>query len=383
MKKIVLLGATGSIGTQTVEVVKDHADLFEIVGMSCGRNIDKFIELIDAVSCRYLCVQREEDAALLKVRYPEKVVFWGDAGLMKLAQLDEYDVLMNALVGFAGLKPTMAAISNKKDIALANKETLVVAGLFVTRACKENGVALLPVDSEHSAIFQALQGNRHSEINKLIITASGGAFRNKRRDELEDVTVEQALAHPNWAMGAKITIDSATMMNKGFEVIEAHWLFDVPFSKIDVVMHKESIIHSMVEYVDHSIMAQMAGPNMELPIQYAFSYPERLGTSIIEPLDLVKAGCLHFEKMDMERFPLLKLAYEIGEKQGLLPAVLNAANEEANLAFRQGKIKFLDIENLIFDAVNACENKEAECIEDLFEADAWARAYVKARLEAN
>ncbi|MCF0114327.1 MAG: 1-deoxy-D-xylulose-5-phosphate reductoisomerase [Erysipelotrichaceae bacterium] len=382
MKKIVLLGATGSIGTQTVEVVKDHSDLFEIVAMSCGKNIVKLKELLGKVDCKYLCVQNEEDVEVLKADYPDKEIYWGDEGLMKLAQLETYDVLMNALVGFAGLKPTMAAISHKKDIALANKETLVVAGLFVTKACKEHGVALLPVDSEHSAIFQALQGNKHSEINKLIITASGGAFRNKSRDELEDVTVQQALAHPNWSMGAKITIDSATMMNKGFEVIEAHWLFDIPFNQIEVVMHRESIIHSMVEYVDHSIMAQMAGPNMELPIQYAFSYPDRLTTSIIEPLDLVKAGCLHFEKMDMERFPLLKLAYEIGEKQGLLPAVLNAANEEANLAFRQGKIKFLRIEELIFDAVNACENREATCIEDLFEADAWARDYVKKCLEA-
>ena len=382
MKRCCVMGVTGSIGVQTVDVCSAHPEEFRITSMSAGRNIEQLKKLL-AVSpyCKAVCVQREEDCKALKEEYPDLEWVWGDEGLLTLSEREDYDLFVNALVGFVGLKPTMKAIEAGHDIALANKETLVVAGAFVTEACRRNHVALLPIDSEHSAIFQCLQGNRRDQLKRLIITASGGSFRDRTREQLKDVTVQQALSHPNWSMGAKITIDSATMMNKGFEVIEAHWLFDVDFDHIDVLIHKESVVHSLVEYQDNAVIAQLGTADMRLPIQYALSYPDRLVLKNSEPLDLAKVATLHFAEADFQRYPLLKLAYEVGRKQGTLPAVMNAANEEANAAFRKGKISFLQIEELVIGACRDLPYREAESLEDIFEADRQAREYVKSKLK--
>ena len=374
MKKIVLLGATGSIGTQTIDVIKKHPDLFELVAISVGKNIALLKDILNTIDIKYICTTEKHPE--LSLAYPNSVFYDGEAGLKKLASLNNYDLLINALVGFVGLKPTMLAIANHKDIALANKESLVVAGKFIREARFKSGVKIFPLDSEHSAIFQALQGNDIKEVNKLIITASGGSFRDKTRAELTNVTLNDALKHPNWLMGAKITIDSATMMNKGFEVIEAHWLFDIAYDDIEVVLHKQSIVHSMVEYKDFSIIAQMGNADMRIPIQYALSYPNRLRLQGTKPLSFKDCLQLDFEPIDFERFPLLKLAYEVGKKDGNLPAIMNAANEIANEAFREGKISFLDIEKYIFEAVNAADYISNASIQEVYQANTWARKYV-------
>lgn len=378
MKKIVLLGASGSIGLQTIDVCIHHKESFEIVGLSVGHNIEVLKDILTKVSVSYVCTAQYHKE--LVEEYPNIHFFHGDEGLLQLVSLS-YDVLVNALVGFVGLLPTLKAIELKKDIAIANKETLVVAGKFVSEAAKKHKVQLLPIDSEHSAIWQCLKGNDRKEISKLIITASGGSFRDKTREELKNVTVKEALKHPNWNMGAKITIDSATMMNKGFEVIEAHWLFDIPFEDIEVVMHPESIIHSMVQFKDHSVLAQLGLADMRLPIQYALTYPNRLEVYNSEALDLKKIGSLHFKELSFKRFPLLKLAYEVGKKQGTLPAVLNAANEEANALFLKGKIRFLDIEDFVMDACKDVWFKQDPNLEDILKADALAREYVRRKIE--
>ena len=380
MKKIVLLGASGSIGVQTIDVVLTHPDEFEIKALSIGYNVKVLKDILAKVHPEMVCVVKEEDAQTLSVEYPEIMFVHGDEGLIKLAELEGYDVLVNALVGFAGLLPTLRAIETKHDIALANKETLVVGGQFVMGAAKKHGVTLTPIDSEHSAIFQCLQGNQHHEVKRLIVTASGGSFRNRTRDQLVGVTVEQALSHPNWSMGAKITIDSATMMNKGFEVIEAHWLFGFDFDHIDVVMHPESVVHSMVEFVDTAVVAQLGTPDMRLPIQYALSWPRRLSLPS-ESLDFTKLSALHFAPASFERFPLLGLAYEVGRRQGNLPAVLNAANEVANQAFRDGRIEFLDIERLVIDTVNEFEFQSDVTLEDVIAADLKAREIVEMKIK--
>ena len=358
MKKIVLLGASGSIGLQTIDVVKNNLDLFEIVGLSIGNNIEILEKILLEISVKNICVKNEKDFLILKEKYKNINFYYGDEGLIHLVNLSDYDLLVNALVGFVGFKPTLAAIENKKDIALANKETLVVAGELVNKALERNNVKLFPIDSEHSAILQCLQGNNFKEVKKMIITASGGSFRNLSRNDLINVSVDDALNHPNWKMGAKITIDSATMMNKGFEVIEAHWLFNIDYDKIDVILHDESIIHSMVEYIDGAIIAQIGDADMRVPIQYALSYPNRLKRN--SNFSITDFKELHFKKMDYDRFPLLKLAFDVGKKKGNLPCVLNAANEVANNAFREGKISFLDIEKIVFKCV-----EEFEFIEDI------------------
>ena len=381
MKRLVLLGATGSIGVQTVDVVLKHPGQFEITALSAGRNIDGLRRILSQIDADTVCVISEEDAETLKKEYPGKTIVFGDEGLCYLASMQDYDVLVNALVGFAGFMPTLKAIESGHDVALANKETLVVGGELINEALKKHGRKLYPIDSEHSAIFQCLQGNNRQRLKRLIITASGGSFRTKTREELRDVTVEEALAHPNWAMGAKITIDSADMMNKGFEVMEAHWLFDVDYDDISVIMHRESVIHSMVEYTDHSIMAQLGAPDMRLPIQYALTCPDRFDLDLEEPLDLAKVGTLHFEEPDVRRFPLLALAYETGRKGGTLPAVMNAANEAANLAFREKKIPFLMIEDIVISAVYNAQRKDVHSVQDLLEADAWGRAYAEKMIE--
>ena len=382
MKRCCVLGVTGSIGVQTVDVCTAHPEAFQITSISAGRNIPQLKKLIAQLpQLKAGCVQEEADCQRLAQEYPDLEWVWGETGLLRLSERDDYDVLVNALVGFVGLKPTLQAIEAGHDIALANKETLVVAGAFVNAACHKHHVALLPIDSEHSAIFQCLQGSRREQLSRLIITASGGSFRDKTREELRGVTVAQALAHPNWSMGAKITIDSATMMNKGFEVIEAHWLFDVDFDHIDVLIHKESVIHSLVEYQDHAVIAQLGTADMRLPIQYALSYPERLELFNSQPLDLAAVGTLHFAPADFARYPLLGLAYEAGRKQGTMPAVMNAANEEANAAFREGKISFLDIEELVIDACRTLAFTETPSLDAIFEADRQAREFVKSHLK--
>ena len=375
MKKIILLGASGSIGMQTIDVCMHHHDRFEIVALSVGHNIQKLRSILKEVSVSDVCVIEEKDALLLENEYPDIHFHYGDEGILELLEL-EADICVNALVGFAGLAPSLKALAKRKVLALANKESLVVGGALVKAYVQKYEGTIYPIDSEHSAIFQALQGNRKEDVDALVITASGGSFRDKTREELKDVSVEQALHHPNWQMGARITIDSATMMNKGFEVIEAHYLFDVDFDRIEVLMNKESIIHSMVRYKDHSFMAQLGTADMRLPIQYALSYPERLELYAQDRLDLAKVGTLHFAKVDWQRYPLLKLAYEAGRKGGNLGAIINGADEAAIDLFLHHEISFLDIETMIFLAVENIPFLETVTYENLKQSDAQARAFV-------
>lgn len=376
MKQISVLGVTGSIGQQTVDVVLDHPDLFNIVGISAGKNIEKLIEIIDQVDPQYVCVLEKQDKILLEEKYPLIKFYSGQEGLVKIATLDEISIVLNAVVGFAGMVPTIEAIKKKKDIALANKETLVVAGHLIMPLVKEYQVSLLPVDSEHSAIFQSLNGENKKQVSKLMITASGGSFRDKTRDQLIGVSVQDALNHPNWSMGAKITIDSATMFNKGFEVIEAKWLFDMEFDDIVVYIHPESIIHSMVEYNDTAIMAQLGTPDMRLPIQYALTYPERYEIGGAKHLDLASIASLHFSSPDLTRYKALKLAYDAGKKGGSQPCVLNAANEQAVSLFLNNQIEFLQIEELVESALKHHQWVESPSMEQLIEIDRDAREYV-------
>lgn len=376
MKRLVLLGASGSIGTQTVDIIQQHPDLFELISFGVGKNINKAKEYLSIFpNIDTFSVGSKKDAEALQKEYPNKKVLFGESGMEELVSRDNYDVLVNALVGFAGFLPTLKAIETKHNVALANKETLVCGGELINKALKENECELYPIDSEHSAIWQSLRGNKKEQVKRLLITCSGGAFRNKSRDELKDATVEEALAHPNWSMGAKITIDSATLMNKGFEVIEAHWLFGIPYENISVLMHPESVLHSAVEYVDHSVIGQLGAPDMRLPIQYALTYPDRYSYQLDTPLDLTKLGTLHFDRPDTDRFPLLALAFEAGKKGGNLNAVMNAANEVANAAFRNHEIPFLMIEKIVIDAVHSVPFKELKTVQDVIDADTWGREY--------
>ncbi|MFS0879783.1 1-deoxy-D-xylulose-5-phosphate reductoisomerase [Bacillus sp. 7586-K] len=379
MKNISLLGATGSIGIQTLDVIASHPNEFKLVAMSFGTNYQKGIEIINKFHPKFVSVKDKATYDILRDTFTnEDITFhYGEEGLIEAAIYDGVDVLVNAVVGSVGLIPTLRAIENNITIALANKETLVTAGHIVTELAKKHNVSILPVDSEHSAIFQCLQGESEKSIERLIVTASGGSFRDKTRDELEGVTVEQALNHPNWSMGAKITIDSATMMNKGLEVIEAHWLFNMPYEKIDVLLHKESIIHSLVEFHDHSIIAQLGTPDMRVPIQYALTYPNRLPLVHGKRLDLSEIGQLHFEKADFRRFRCLQYAYESGKIGGTMPTVLNAANEEAVAAFLKGKISFLHIENLIETSLEKHDNIALPSLEQIQEVDKLTRRFVQ------
>lgn len=352
MKYISLLGATGSIGQQTIDVVRNHPEQFRIVAFSAGKNIPLVRTYINELKPELVSVQTKEDYETLKSEYQNVTFMYGAEGLVAVAVYHKASILVNAVMGSVGLYPTLQAIEAKKDIAIANKETLVTAGHLVMKAAEQAGVQLLPVDSEHSAIFQGLQGEQQKNVERLIITASGGSFRDRSREQLVGVTVEEALHHPNWSMGAKITIDSASMMNKGLEVIEAHWLFSLPYDKIDVVLHRESVIHSMVEFHDSSVMAQLGTPDMRVPIQYALTYPDRLPLIGKKRLNLVEIGKLHFEEMDLTRYPCLQYAYEAGKIGGTMPTVLNAANEAAVANFLEGRISFLEIETLIEKALN-------------------------------
>lgn len=376
MKGISLLGATGSIGTQTLDIIRNHPDKFKLVAMSSGQNIELTRAIIREFNPKLVSVTKKEDYERLKLEFSGEIKFlFGNEGLIEVAVHQDSAVLVNAILGSVGLLPTIQAIQAKKTIALANKETLVTAGHLVTEKAKENGVPIIPVDSEHSAIFQCLQGESDKNIERLIITASGGSFRDKNRQELTSVTVEDALKHPNWSMGAKITIDSATMMNKGLEVIEAHWLFDIPYDKIDTILHRESTIHSMVEFHDSSIMAQLGTPDMRLPIQYALTYPDRLPLKA-ERLNLAKLGRLHFEKMDLERFRCLAFAYQAGKIGGTMPTVLNAANEVAVAAFLEGRIGFLEIEDWIEKALESHQSIHNPTLETIIEVDSETRQKV-------
>ncbi len=376
MKKIAILGVTGSIGMQTVDVCVHHADMFEVVGFSAGRNITKLKEVIALLHPQYVSVILKEDMEVLKEEYPDIEFYYGDEGLVSIATLPEIELVLNSVVGFAGLKPTIEAIKARKDLALANKETLVVGGHLVMPLVKEYGVHLYPVDSEHSAIFQSMNGEKHDQVHKLLITASGGSFRDKTRDELVNVTKEDALKHPNWNMGAKITIDCATMINKGLEVMEAHWLFDMDYDDIEVYIHPESIIHSMVEYNDTAVIAQLGTPDMRLPIQYALTYPDRLEIANSKRLHLDEIMTLHFKKPDLERYPALALAYKAGRTGGSMPCVLNGANEVAVDLFLHDKISFLQIETLVEEAMNAHEPIDNPSLDQLIEIDQWARQFV-------
>lgn len=344
MKNIAILGASGSIGQQALDVIREHATDFNLVAFSVGKNIAYAQNIINEFKPDIVSVQYEED--IEKLSHLDVEIVYGDKGLLAVSTYHKTDLLLNSILGSIGLKPTMAAIEAGIDIALANKETLVVAGELVMNKAKEKNVKILPVDSEHSAIFQCLHGENNQNINKLIITASGGSFRDLTRDELKDVTLEDALNHPNWSMGQKITIDSATMMNKGLEVIEAKWLFDLNIDQIETILHKESIIHSMVEFNDSSIIAQLGTPDMRTPIQYAFTYTDRAPRDA-ERLNLAQIGQLNFKEMDFNRFKCIKLAYKALSIGGTMPVVLNAVNEVAVGKFLNKEISFLDIERMI------------------------------------
>lgn len=374
------MGATGSIGTQTLEIIREHPTEFNLAAFSVGKNIDLARKIIVEFKPELVSVKDINDCNTLKTEFPRVKFTFGEEGLIEVAIFEKSEILVNAVLGSVGLNPTLQAIECGKIIAIANKETLVTAGHLVIEAAKRNNVPLLPVDSEHSAIFQALQGEREKNIERLILTASGGSFRDRTREELENVTVKEALNHPNWSMGAKITIDSATMMNKGLEVIEAHWLFQMPYEKIDVLLHKESIIHSMVEFHDSSVIAQLGTPDMRVPIQFALTYPDRLPLPSSNRLNLAQIGKLHFQEMDIERFRCLHFAYIAGKAGGTMPTVLNAANEVAVAAFLEGKIHFLQIEDLIEKALSAHQTIEHPSLTTIHQVDKETREYVRSLL---
>ena len=347
MKKIAILGSTGSIGTQTLDVVFEHQDI-EVVGLACGGNIRLLEEQIRKFHPKKVAVWEEKDALSLKasIRDLDISVSYGMEGLLEIATMDEMEILVTAIVGMLGIRPTIAAIEKGKTIALANKETLVTAGHIIMPLAKEKNVSILPVDSEHSAIFQSLNGERHNRISKILLTASGGPFRGRKREELQNIQVEDALKHPNWSMGKKITIDSSTLVNKGLEVMEAKWLFDVNLDQIQVVVHPQSVIHSAVEFEDGAVIAQLGTPDMRLPIQYALYYPNRRSLSG-KRLNLFEVKNLTFEEPDLDTFKGLALAYEAMKKGGNIPTAFNAANERAVALFLNRKITYLEIIDMI------------------------------------
>lgn len=375
MKSMVILGSTGSIGTQALDVARLRD--FTVKALTSNSNIDLLEKQIREFKPEIAAVADENRAAELRIKVADTdtKVLGGEEGICAAAQLDT-DKVLNSIVGIAGLKPTLAAIEAGNDIALANKETLVAGGELVTTRAKEKGVAILPVDSEHSAIFQSLQGSPGKQsVKRLILTASGGPFFGRTRDDLKDVTVEQALKHPNWSMGAKITIDSATMMNKGLELIEAAWLFDMPADKIDILVHRQSVVHSLVEYVDNSVIAQLGVPDMRVPIQYALTYPERY-ESPAKQLRLEDCKTLTFEQPDYDTFSCINLCRQAITKGGIYPASANGANEAANKLFRDGKIKFLDIADAVAGVLDSTEFLPCDSLENILLADSRAREKV-------
>ncbi|MFF5993349.1 1-deoxy-D-xylulose-5-phosphate reductoisomerase [Lysinibacillus sp. KU-BSD001] len=377
MKKISLLGATGSIGLQTIDIILANQQEFQLVAFSSGRNIEKTREIIRQLKPEIVSVQEESDALALVKEFPNVQFTYGTKGLIDVATHPETTVLVNAVLGSVGLESTLAAIRMGKTIAIANKETLVTAGHLVMAEAKKYNAPILPVDSEHSALYQSMNGENPKAIERLILTASGGSFRDKTRAQLEGVTVKDALNHPNWSMGAKITIDSATMMNKGLEVIEAHVLFDMPYDHIDVLLHRESIIHSMVEYHDTSVMAQLGTPDMRVPIQYALTYPDRIPLVGGKRLNLAEIGKLHFQEVDFDRYRALKLAYEAGRTGGTMLTAMNAANEAAVALFLQEKITFLQIEDCIERVMDAHDNISLPDLQTILHVDSETRKMVQ------
>lgn len=369
MKKIAILGSTGSIGTQTLEIVRENPDL-KVVALAAGSNVKLLEEQIREFKPKLVSLQSEEACEDLKARIADLQVevVPGMEGLIRIAEMEESEVLVTAIVGMIGIRPTIAAIKKKKDIALANKETLVTAGHIIMPLAARMGVSILPVDSEHSAIFQSMQGENKERISKLLITASGGPFRGKTKEELKNIQVEDALKHPNWSMGSKITIDSATLVNKGLEVMEAKWLFDVDLDRIQVVVHPQSIIHSMVEYVDGGIIAQLGTPDMKLPIQYALFYPDRRPMNG-KRVDFYELGNITFEKPDMETFTGLQLALRAAREGGSMPTVFNAANEKAVSLFLNRKIRFLEIPEIIEMCMDAHKRIENPDVAEILEAE--------------
>ena len=371
MKNVVLLGSTGSIGTSTIKVAEDLRGHIRLVGLGAGNNVELLQEQADRFQPEAISITDPTKAEQLRARH--KQVYSGPEGLIKLATLPSANIVLIAIVGTAGLKPALAAIRAGKDIAVASKEILVMAGEIVMREAAQHGVRVLAVDSEHSAIFQCLDGKPVSSVRRLLLTASGGPFRNTPKDEFPKITVERALKHPSWVMGKKITIDSATLFNKGLEMIEARWLFGIEMNRVDVVIHPQSVIHSMVEFVDGSIIAQLSTPDMCLPIQYALTYPERIGSQRVQT-DFARIGSLTFEQPDFDRFPAPKLARRAGEIGGTLPAVLNAANEVAVEAFCARKITFDQIPSLVARTMDRHQTISHPTLDQILEADAWARA---------
>lgn len=374
MKQIAILGSTGSIGTQTLDVVRQYPDAFNVYALTANRSIDLLIQQAIEFNPAVVCIADEslyhplrEALSDLPIR-----VMAGTKAIAEMVTMPAIDVVVAAMVGYAGLRPTIEAIKAKKTIALANKETLVVAGDIICRLAQRHHVKILPVDSEHSAIFQSLVGEDMDSVEKLLLTASGGPFRNYTYEQMQHVTAAQALQHPNWEMGAKITIDSASMMNKGFEVIEARWLFDIPVEKIQVLVHPQSVVHSAVQFVDGSVKAQLGTPDMRMPIQYALTYPERW-QSQVPRLDLFSTQQLTFEEPDMQRFPNLRLAYEAIDRGGNMPCILNAANEVVNLAFRENKCGFLQMSEIIEQTMNRTSFIAQPTYEDYVQTDAEAR----------
>jgi 1-deoxy-D-xylulose-5-phosphate reductoisomerase len=382
LKYVSILGVTGSIGTQTLDVIRKDKDKFNLVGISANTSYEKVVNIIDEFYPKYVAMMDKESFNKIKEYCREKnfdiEVLHGLEGLNTIATIKEVDIVVTSIVGMIGLIPTLKAIEARKNIALANKETLVVGGELVTKAARDNNVSILPVDSEHGAIFQCLQGNKLNEVHKIILTASGGPFRGRKIDELREILPEQALKHPKWNMGKKISIDSATLMNKGLEVIEAHWLFNVDYNDIEVLVHPQSIIHSMVEYIDGSVMAQLAAPDMRLPIQYALNYPDR-SQSVIQRLDFYNIRELTFERPDLDTFKGLKLAFEAGKAGGLMPTILNAANEAVVELFLNYKIRFLDIPNIIEECMNKFPNSCRLDLEELLSMDKMVREFVYKR----
>ena len=382
MKQIAILGSTGSIGTQTLDVVRQHPNEFSVYALSAHRSLDLLIQQALEFNPAVVCIADERLYQPLREALsdlPIKVMA-GEKAIAEMVTMPAIDVVVAAMVGYAGLRPTIEAIKAKKTIALANKETLVVAGEIICRLAKRHQVSILPVDSEHSAIFQSLVGEDMHSVEKLLLTASGGPFRTFTYEQMLHVTAAQALQHPNWEMGAKITIDSASMMNKGFEVIEARWLFDIPVEKIQVLVHPQSVIHSAVQFVDGSVKAQLGTPDMRIPIQYALTYPARW-LSDVPRLDLFAVKQLTFEKPDMQRFPNLRLAYEAMEKGGNMPCILNAANEVVNLAFREGKCGFLQMSEVIEQTMGTTSFITEPTYEDYVQTDKEARKIAKELLK--
>jgi len=383
MKRISLLGATGSIGVNVLEVVRKFPEQYQIVAMAAGTNVDLLAAQVQEIQPELISVLNEERVAALRKLLPEKFhnrIVFGTEGNKQVAAFPSADITISAIVGAAGLLPTLAAIEAGKDVGLANKETLVMAGKIVMTKVRENCVQLLPVDSEHSAIFQALEGGQKKDLNKIILTASGGPFLGKKLSELLHVTKEQALNHPNWEMGRKISIDSATLMNKGLEVIEARWLFDVTADEIEVVVHPQSIVHSLVEYQDGSVLAQLGIPDMRIPIAYALSYPDRLPLEL-QPLQLSQCANLEFLEPDYVCFPALKLAFNALRQGGVMPAVLNAANEVAVDAFLDSRLRFPEIAETVARTMDIVKQGSEDSIEDILLADGAARREAQKLIE--